>query len=187
MKITENWGKANSDPQRWRHRSIREYHDWQWDEGEGDPCYPHAQTKFSPDWSGFESDPFCTRSKQTTRGGALEHADSSRSFAPQKTQTCVCVLRSPWRGDSPVKTTPSFVRAQFLQDSRRGRHQDPRRAARPPALPVWQQQDPVKLEVPGQRHRRRCLWHQQDRGPEQLLSAGCARVPVCRALGSIPV
>ena len=66
MKITENWEKANSDPQRWRHRSIREYHDWQWDEGEGDPCYPHAQTKFSPDWSGFESDPFCTRSKQTT-------------------------------------------------------------------------------------------------------------------------
>jgi hypothetical protein len=38
--------------------SIREYHDWQWDEGVGDPCYPHAQTKFSPDWSGFLSDPF---------------------------------------------------------------------------------------------------------------------------------
>ena len=38
--------------------SIREYHDWQWDEGAGDPCYPHAQTKFSPDWSDFDSDLF---------------------------------------------------------------------------------------------------------------------------------
>lgn len=38
--------------------SMREYHDWQWDEGAGDPCFPHAQTKFSPDWSDFSSDPF---------------------------------------------------------------------------------------------------------------------------------
>lgn len=37
---------------------IREYHDWQWDEGATDPGYPHAQVKFSPDYSGFQSDPF---------------------------------------------------------------------------------------------------------------------------------
>jgi hypothetical protein len=37
---------------------IREYHDWQWDEGSTDSCYPHAQVKFSPDYSSFQSDPF---------------------------------------------------------------------------------------------------------------------------------
>ena len=37
---------------------IREYHDWQWDEGTDDACYPHATVKFSPDYSGFDSDPF---------------------------------------------------------------------------------------------------------------------------------
>lgn len=51
--------------------SIREYHDWQWDEGSGDPCYPHAQTKFSPDYSGFQSDPFY---KTRAAAGIKTHA-----------------------------------------------------------------------------------------------------------------
>jgi hypothetical protein len=37
---------------------IREYHDWQWDEGSTDEGYPHAHMKFSPDYSSFQSDPF---------------------------------------------------------------------------------------------------------------------------------
>ena len=37
---------------------IREYHDWQWDEGATDQCFPKAQLKFSPDYSEFKSDPF---------------------------------------------------------------------------------------------------------------------------------
>jgi hypothetical protein len=37
---------------------IREYHDWQWDEGAEDKCFPAATIKFSPDYSGFQADPF---------------------------------------------------------------------------------------------------------------------------------
>ena len=37
---------------------IREYHDWQWDEGAEDTCFPTAAIKFSPDYSAFQSDPF---------------------------------------------------------------------------------------------------------------------------------
>ena len=29
-----------------------------WDEGAADRCYPHAQVKFSPDYSSFQADPF---------------------------------------------------------------------------------------------------------------------------------
>jgi hypothetical protein len=50
--------------------SIREYHDWPWDEGAGDPGYPHALTKFSPDYSGFDSDDFYNR---TAAAGIKTH------------------------------------------------------------------------------------------------------------------
>jgi hypothetical protein len=74
---------------------IREYHDWQWDEvsgqgstfhfvltprllplngryhkGAADPCYPHAQVDFSPDYSSFQSDPFY---KSRTAAGIKTH------------------------------------------------------------------------------------------------------------------
>ena len=38
--------------------SVREYQDWVWTEGEGDPGFPHALTKFSPSYSGFDIDRF---------------------------------------------------------------------------------------------------------------------------------
>jgi hypothetical protein len=51
--------------------SIREYHDFQWDEGVGDKCFPSEQAKFSPDYSGFDSDGFYNR---TFASGIKVHA-----------------------------------------------------------------------------------------------------------------
>ena len=108
MKITENWGKANSDPKRWRTDPSAST-----TTGSGTRARVTRAIRTprpSSRLTGLGLSPI--RSAQGPNkqrlGGALEHADSSRSFAPQKTQKCVCVLRSPWRGDSPVKTTPSF-------------------------------------------------------------------------------
>jgi hypothetical protein len=45
--------------------SIREYHDFVWDEGAGDPCFPKALNKFAPDYSGFNSDEFYNRTAKS--------------------------------------------------------------------------------------------------------------------------
>eukprot|EP00039_Didymoeca_costata_P008781 m.116386 g.116386 ORF g.116386 m.116386 type:complete len:798 (-) comp14229_c0_seq11:91-2484(-) len=38
--------------------NIREYQDWSWTEGSGDPGYPHAKTDFEPSYSSFLIDSF---------------------------------------------------------------------------------------------------------------------------------
>ena len=38
--------------------AVREYQDWVWTEGQGDPGWPHALTKFEPSYSAFEIDTF---------------------------------------------------------------------------------------------------------------------------------
>jgi hypothetical protein len=41
--------------------AVREYQDWGWTEGPGDPGFPHALNKFEPSYSAFEIDSFYRR------------------------------------------------------------------------------------------------------------------------------
>jgi hypothetical protein len=50
--------------------AVREYQDWSWTEGEGDPGYPNALNKFSPTYSSFDIDAFYNK---TTAAGLDVH------------------------------------------------------------------------------------------------------------------
>ena len=58
--------------------AVREYQDWSWSEGEGDPGYPHALNKFSPTYSSFDIDDFYN--KTTAAGLDLHECLQGRSY-----------------------------------------------------------------------------------------------------------
>ena len=85
-----------------------------WDEGRGDPGYPHAQIKFSPDWSSFQSDPFY----------------KSRAAAGIKTH--VCIEGRPlcqFGGASPNQTIGKWKAVDENADIGTAKTKDPGRIA----------------------------------------------------------
>ena len=68
--------------------AVREYQDWVWTEGEGDPGFPHAQNKFSPSYASFDIDRFYESAKnasldvhQTMQGRPwfLDHGNATQA------------------------------------------------------------------------------------------------------------
>jgi hypothetical protein len=51
--------------------AVREYQDWIWTEGAGDPGFPHALNKFEPSYSSFEIDTFYQAAANASLDGDL--------------------------------------------------------------------------------------------------------------------
>ena len=67
---------------------AREYHDWVWTEGKGDPGFPHALNKYSPAYSPFDFGAFYNATRtagievhQVEARGVGEESDLSTTIS----------------------------------------------------------------------------------------------------------